>query len=129
MSANSSQVDKMMVNNQKTFSGSSKVDVSDLVSVADMVISFPFTSTTFEALSVNKPAIWHDPMGYYRNTLYGKTGEVVTHSYEELKSKVLEIKEMSPGNYQNPIPMNSPLMDPYRDGKAIDRFRKLLASK
>lgn len=129
MSANSSQVDRMMVNNQKTFSGSSKVDVSDLISVADMVISFPFTSTTFEALSVNKPAIWHDPKGYYRDTLYGKVEGVVTHGYDELKTKVLEIKKLKSGAYQNPVPRNSPLMDPYRDGKAIDRFRKLLAAK
>jgi len=41
---------------------------------------------------------------------------------------VLEIKR-NPEDYQNPIPMNSPLMDPYRDGKAIDRFRDLLTSK
>jgi glycosyltransferase involved in cell wall biosynthesis len=106
---------------------SNQLDASELISVSDMVVSFPFTSTTFEALSANKPAIWHDPFGYYRDTLYGKAGTVVTHSYEELKTKVLEIKK-NPNDYQNPIPMNSPLMDPYRDGKAIDRFRDLLTS-
>jgi len=105
---------------------SNQVDASELISGSDMVISFPFTSTTFEALSANKPAIWHDPEGYYRNTLYGKAGEVVTHNYDELKTKILENKEKNPGNYKNPIPMNSPLMDPYRDRKAIDRFRDLL---
>lgn len=108
---------------------SNQVDASELISVSDMVVSFPFTSTTFEALSTNRPAIWHDPAGYYRNTLYGKSGGVVTHGYEELKTKVMEIKDMNPGNYRNPISMNSSLMDPYRDGKAIDRFRDLLASE
>ncbi len=108
---------------------SNQVDASELISVSDMVISFPFTSTTFEALSANKPAIWHDPIGYYRNTLYGKTGGVVTHSYDELKIKILELKKLKPGAYQNPIPMNSPLIDPYRDGKALDRFRDLLTSE
>ncbi len=101
-------------------------DSSRIMSISDMVVSFPFTSTTFEALSVNKPAIWHDPVGYYRKTLYGKVGGVVTHSYEELKAKVLEIKK-NPDDYHNPIPMNSPLMDPCRDRKAITRFRELLA--
>lgn len=105
-----------------------KFDSFVLISIADMVVSFPFTSTTFEALSVNKPAVWHDPLGYYRNTPYGNVGGVTTHSYEELKKKVLEIKDMKPGTYKNPIPVNSPLMDPYRDGKAIDRFRDLLVS-
>ena len=101
-------------------------DASIFMSISDMIISFPFTSTTFEALSINKPAIWHDPLGYYRNTLYGKIGEVTTHSYDELKAKVLEIKSMQPNTYRNPMPIDSPLMDPYRDGKAIERFRDLL---
>jgi len=103
-------------------------DASNLVSFSNMVVSFPFTSTTFEALSVNKPAIWHDPMGYYINTPYANVGGVATHGYEELKAKVMEIKKMEPEAYQNPMPVDSPLMDPYRDGKAIDRFRELLIS-
>lgn len=105
-----------------------KFDSSDLISNVDMVVSFPFTSTTFEALSRNKPAVWHDPMGYYRNTPYGNLCGVTTHNYEELKTKVLEIKGMESVSFQNPIPMDSPLMDPYRDGRAIDRFRDLLVS-
>ena len=107
---------------------SNQVDASELMSVSDMVISFPFTSTTFEALSRNKPAIWHDPLGHYKETLYGKAGGVMTHSYEKLKAKVLEIKK-NPEDYKNPLPVNSSLMDPYRDGKAIDRFRDLLMSE
>lgn len=103
-------------------------DASAYISGSDMVISFPFTSTTFEALSVNKPAIWHDPMGYYRETLYGKIEGVTTHSYEALKEKVLEIKGIKTAVYKTPIPLDSPLMDPYRDGKAIERFRELLVN-
>lgn len=105
---------------------SDRADSSGLISIADIVVSFPFTSTTFEALSVSKPAIWHDPMGYYRNTLYGKINGIMTHSYDELKNKIKEIKDMQSETWQNPIPINSVLMDPYRDGKAIDRFRNLL---
>jgi polysaccharide biosynthesis PFTS motif protein len=107
---------------------SDQVNASELISISNMTVSFPFTSTTFEALSVNKPAIWHDPMGYYRNTPYGKIDGITTHSYEELKAMVLEFKEIRPNAYQNPIPKNSPLMDPYMDGNAIDRFRDLLIS-
>lgn len=124
----SDKVDRIIGSNEKTTNESSKVDTSELISSADMVVSFPFTSTTFEALSANKPAIWHDPMGYYRDTVYGSMGSVTTHSYEELKAMVLEFKEIRPNAYQNPIPKNSPLMDPYMDGNAIDRFRDLLIS-
>jgi hypothetical protein len=105
-----------------------KIDASEAINVADMVISFPFTSTTFECLSINKPAIWHDPMGYYRDTPYGKIKKVTTHSYEELRTRTEEIKKMGSDAYVNPIPENSPLMDPYRDGKGIERFRQLLLS-
>lgn len=107
---------------------SNQFDASDMISVSDMVISFPFTSTTFEALSVNRPAIWHDPMGYYRDTPYGKIDGVTTHGYEDLRKMVLKIKGMKLGEYKNPIPIYSSLLDPFRDGKAIDRFRDLLVS-
>lgn len=107
---------------------SNQVDASDMISVSDMVISFPFTSTTFEALSVNRPAIWHDPMGYYRDTMYGKIDGVTTHGYEDLKKRMLDIKGMKTDGYKNPIPLNSPMLDPFRDGKAVDRFRDLLIS-
>ena len=105
---------------------SDEEDASELISISDMVVSFPFTSTTFEALSVNRPAVWHDPLDFYRNTPYAEAGGVMTHNYEELKAKVMEIKNMQINSYRNPIPTNSPLMDPYSDGKAIDRFRELL---
>jgi polysaccharide biosynthesis PFTS motif protein len=106
---------------------SNQDDAADLISTADMVIAFPFTSVTFEALSASKPAVWHDPLGYYKDTPYGKAG-VVTHSYEELKAKVLEVMALPSGKFQSPLPKNSPLSDPYCDGKAIDRFRDLLVA-
>ena len=69
---------------------SDREDASELIAISDMIISFPFTSTTFEALSVDMPAVWHDPLGYYQNTMYGRVGGVTTHSYEDLKAKVWE---------------------------------------
>ncbi len=100
-----------------------KTDVSEILSLADIVISFPFTSTTFEALAANKPAIWHDPNGLYRNTVYAKVPGVVTHNYEELKNRV---EEVNSGKWIYPFFEGSQLMDPFRDGKALDRFRELV---
>ena len=101
-------------------------DSSLLMTHADMCISFPFTSTTTEALSANLKAIWHDPVEYYRNTPYGQNRKVVTYGYNDLKAKIIEIKDMKAGTFQNPISLDSDLMDPWRDGKAVDRFRDLL---
>ena len=107
---------------------SNQADSSELISAADMVVSFPFTGTTFEALSINKPAIWHNPANSCKNTPYGKIEGVMTYNYVELKAEVIKAKETEPGYYKNPIPINSPLIDPYRDRKAIERFRELLTS-
>jgi hypothetical protein len=105
---------------------SNELDASVLMSVADMCISFPFTSTTFEALSARKLAIWHDPMGLYRNTPYGKLDGITTHGYEELKKRVREATNRTDASFQDVVPDDLSLFDPFRDGKAIDRFRNLL---
>ncbi|MGL1930793.1 MAG: polysaccharide biosynthesis PFTS motif protein [Desulfotalea sp.] len=117
---------KKMDLHPKILTCSNEADASELISISDFVISFPFTSTTFEALSANRSAIWHDPAGLFRNTIYGKAGGVVTHSYDELKATVLEYRAIRSESYHKNIQMNSPHMDPYRDGSAIDRFRVLL---
>ena len=101
-------------------------DSSELISGSDLIISFPFTSITFEALAAGRPAVWHDPEGNYKNTPYGKIQGVTTNGYDELISKVKEIIVLKPGEFQNPIGERLPLMDPFRDGRAIDRFRDLL---
>ncbi len=102
-------------------------DPSVIISLSDLVISMPFTSPTFETLSVDRAAIWHDPFGHHRNTVYAVAG-VTTHSIEELVEKIQTIKNISNNAWKNPIPPGSPLLDPFRDGKAIDRFRELLRS-
>jgi hypothetical protein len=100
-------------------------DTSALMAVGDLIVSFPFSSPTFEALGVRKAAFWHDPFGLYRYSAYAKAG-VVTHGYDELKAEVLRIRAAGADGFKDPFPPGSPLMDPYRDGRAIDRFRQLL---
>lgn len=102
-------------------------DSSKAIAHSWLVISFPFTSTTYEALSINKPAIWHDAMECYRQTYYGQMKDVVTHGYQELRDLVLKLKNQD-GVFKNPVPEGSIYLDPYRDGQALDRFRDLLTS-
>lgn len=98
---------------------------SKATNAADMVVSFAFTSTTYEALSVCKPAIWHDPLGRYRKVTYAQVPGLVSHSFQELTAFV-EARMQNPDADPCPFPPGSNLMDPYRDGKAIERFRGLL---
>ncbi|MCX5847518.1 MAG: polysaccharide biosynthesis PFTS motif protein [Deltaproteobacteria bacterium] len=100
-------------------------NTSLLIGESDLCISFPFTSTTIEALSVDHPAIWHDSQSFYRHNVYSEFKNIVTHGYDELKETVLMHMKSEGKTYRNPIPEGYPLMDPFRDGKAIERFRDL----
>ena len=105
-----------------------EVDASALMAAGDAVVSFPFTSTTFEALAADRPAVWHDPLQRYRHTFWAEAGNVMTHGFDELAAWIDKVRAAGGGGYKNPIPAGSPLMDPYRDGRAIERFRQLLAA-
>ena len=121
------QLYEQMDRHPRIFILSNAFDTSDIISCADLVISFPFTSTTFEALSGERPAVWHDPLAYYKNTLWAQIGTVLTTSYAELKNIVQDMI----ANKTFKIPYEKleqyGLIDPFRDGQAISRFRKLLA--
>jgi len=67
--------------------------------------------------------------GYYRDTIYGRAGGVLTHSYDELCEQVRAQKEGNGRVVASLFPPDSPLMDPYRDGKAIERFRETFSSR
>lgn len=106
---------------------SNQVDSSEIISVSDLIISFPFTSTTFEALSNNRHAIWHDAANIYKESEYDNIPGLVTHDYDALKLKVLEIIELTKkGEDGIHINSDSPLLDPFRDNRAIERFCNLL---
>lgn len=102
------------------------IDASDLIALSDLVISFPFTSVTMEAISANRFGIWHDPMGIYTNSVYHDTPYLVTHSYDELKGVIDTVRDKENLIPPNQLFTDSMLIDPYRDGRAIERFRELL---
>ncbi|PIQ85210.1 MAG: hypothetical protein COV74_09635 [Candidatus Omnitrophica bacterium CG11_big_fil_rev_8_21_14_0_20_45_26] len=105
---------------------SHETDSSELMDNCDLVISFPFTSTTFEAMSAKRPAFWHDPIGLYKSTPYAQIPQATTHGYEGLSTRVREIlKQNQEGNIRCDYPA-SDWMDPFQDGRAIHRFRELL---
>jgi len=104
-----------------------QADTAHLMQHVDMCISFPFTSTTTEALSANLTAIWHDPCGYYGKTPYARYDTVVTSGYPALLERIGALANgQADANYQ--LPPAAPAMDPYRDGRAIARFRELLVN-
>jgi len=100
-------------------------DGNKIINKSDLIISFPFSSTSFEALSANKYAIWHDPLELYRNTEYGQLKDVTTHGFFELEGLIKKL-------LKNKLSINTnnktDYFDPYSDFKAIERFRNILVS-
>ncbi|MFH2204169.1 MAG: polysaccharide biosynthesis PFTS motif protein [Elusimicrobiota bacterium] len=105
-----------------------EADTSDVIAAADIVVSFPFTSTTYEAFCINKPALWHDVLGLYRDSAYRVIPGAVSHSFAELLAAAARAKNGKDAAV-NPFPAESPLMDPFRDGRAVERFRELLTKR
>lgn len=104
------------------------IDASSLIAVSDLTISFPFTSTTFEALGGRKKAIWHDATGKFRGTFYDEIPGMVTHNYDELWARVNNLlKDVTKKQYD--LYLNKYVagkVENFLDGKAISRFRTLL---
>ncbi|MBF0216895.1 MAG: polysaccharide biosynthesis PFTS motif protein [Candidatus Omnitrophica bacterium] len=105
-------------------------DVAEVVAVSDLVISFPFSSPTFEALSAGKRGIWHDPLGVFGDSPYAEIEDLVSSGYEELKSITKSLLwEISDSVYK--VYLREKIrgkVESFLDGRAIDRFRDLLSN-
>ncbi|MFH1310759.1 MAG: polysaccharide biosynthesis PFTS motif protein [Candidatus Omnitrophota bacterium] len=104
---------------------------SVMVAAADVTISFPYTSPTFEALAARKKALWYDASGKLRNTFYGAIPGVVCHNYQELVNRVNELlfktTEQEYNNYLEKYVKGK--IESYLDGKALTRFREHLVCR
>lgn len=101
---------------------------SEIIAYSDLTISFPFTSTSYEAVSARKKAIWHDASNKHRDTFYDNIPGLVTHNYEEFITRVNELLfETSEDEYSNYLDAHvKGKVEAHLDGKAITRFRNIL---
>ncbi len=108
----------------------SKENSSEMMAFSDLVISFPFTSTTFEALAIRKRALWYDAAGRFKDTFYSDIPGLVCHTYDELFMQADELlRKVSDTEYNQYL--NDYVLarvEPYLDGLAISRFKELLCS-
>ncbi|MCM8832749.1 MAG: polysaccharide biosynthesis PFTS motif protein [Candidatus Omnitrophica bacterium] len=104
---------------------------SEIIAFSNLTVSFPFTSTTFEALAVRKKAIWYDVNNKFRDTFYDAIPGLVCHTYKELLDRVKEllfnISEQDYNYYLERYIKGK--LESYLDGKAISRFREFLVQK
>lgn len=103
-------------------------DTSEIAAMSDLVISFPFTSVTVEAMGAGVLGLYFDPLGKCRDSYYDRIPWLVAHSYPELKRRVVDLLyEISPGEYQRYLETYlKGETDQLLDGRAITRFRELL---
>lgn len=102
----------------------------EVVAVSNLVISAAYTSTTAEALGARKRAIYYDVAGhdigdkYY----YNRFPNFVAHNYGALKRLVeYWLYEATDDDFTNLLDKYvKDEIDPYLDGMALSRMRKLL---
>jgi len=102
---------------------------SEVVAHADFVISFPFTSTTFEALGANIPAIYFDASGRFADAANSQIPHLVARGYEALNEATavaLRSSSRQPGSDERKD-YDFSVLDPFMDAKGLTRFRQLLS--
>ncbi len=103
-------------------------DVSGIAALADLVISFPFTSATYECLCAGIKAAYYDPSEKLRNSYYDFYPDMLMHGYDELKNVVQKILDCPPITYfedlDGAISKESELN---RRADGLDRFCQMLS--
>jgi len=108
----------------------SGISAPEVIAASDLVISAAYTSPTVEALGAKKKAIYYDVGGHNIGDKYyfNRFPKFVAHDYNELKKLVNywlnEVTDREFEDFLNVYVKNE--MDPYLDGKALTRLRKLL---
>ncbi len=105
---------------------SSSAEVSAL---CDLTISFPFTSTSIEALGAGAKAIFYLPNAKFSNSYVSKTPDLAAYQYEALCALVEKLLFNTPdAEYQNYLEKYiKGEIEPYLDGRGLTRFRQLLS--
>lgn len=101
------------------------------IALADLCIGIPFTSPVMAAWHHGKAAIFHDPTGITKHHRYQAVADYISHSYEQLRSKVNEILFKAVGNTRNYdpwLPARTGFTGRYPGQNSSDEFRKYLNS-
>ena len=106
------------------------ISAPEVVARSNLVISAAYTSPTGEALGAKVKAIYYEPGGHHIGKKYylNRIPNLVAHNYGELEQLInYWLYEVTDEEFENFLKNYvKDEMDPYLDGKALTRFRKLL---
>lgn len=105
-------------------------DPASVIAASDLTVTFCFSSVSAEALGARRRAIWYEPGQRWRGMLYDTAPGLVAHGYEELVTRVrallFETDDVAWERYLDRHVKG--LVEDHLDGRAVSRFRALLAS-
>lgn len=112
----------------RCFLPGASVNTSEAIAASDLVISFPFTSPSYEALSAGVKALFYDPYGKYRDVYYDQVPGLVAHGYQELVARVETLLDETTGDqvYAQLRHRIRAEQEPWLDAEALTRFRRLI---
>jgi polysaccharide biosynthesis PFTS motif protein len=104
---------------------------SEVIALSDLVISFPFTSTTVEAVCAGRRGMYYDAPGKFVGAYYDRIPGFVAHGYQQLSVLVRDLLyKMDEDDYRQFLQRHiREHLDPFLDGRALSRFRALLAGQ
>jgi hypothetical protein len=113
------------------YSLSDEIDPPDLISIADLVVTAPFSSPTGDAISCGVPAIWFEPEARPRKYLFERLPGFVAMGKAELANGFETWSDTGaiPEAWK-PHPKDiRAVIDPFLDQGALGRLRKVLTGE
>gem|GEM_PF-2222934 len=106
-----------------------EIDPPDLIGLADLVITAPFSSPTADAISRGIPAIWYEAENRPRAYFYERMRGFVVMGRQALGDGIMDWKltGVLPVAWRCRPQDVADTIDPFLDGGALSRFRAMLA--
>ena len=103
-------------------------DALELSSLANLVVSFPFTSITYESLCSGMKAVYYDPAEKMRGTYYDQFPGLILHGYHELRQGLNLLLVQTENEFVSRIAQAAPRStELFLGDGAMTRFRELLS--
>jgi len=102
-------------------------DTTSVIMASDMVITHCMSSPTGEALGLRKRAFWYESGDKHRGIIYDHIPGLIAHGFRELVHRLFELEKTTDAEYSKYLSEHiMGHIDPYLDGRAIDRVQNLI---